>query len=117
MENKNPISDEELLRLADWLKSDEGREKIRKSQEDAENVCKIIDSMNDINQKTLTTPFGPNGDSWKDAIKNVVNGENKTPKLHELADGELKCECGVKTNVELRPNGKRYCGRCGKLYE
>jgi hypothetical protein len=57
MENKKPISDEELQRLADWLKSDEGRKKIRESQETADEVCKIIDSMNDINPEILTTPF------------------------------------------------------------
>ena len=117
MENKFPISDEELQRLADWLKSDEGRKKIRESQEDADKVCKIIDSMNDIDPKILRTPFGPNGDSWEEAIKNAVRGEEKKPKLHELADGELKCDCPFKTNVELRADGKRYCGHCGKLYD
>lgn len=57
MENKFPISDEELLRLAEWLKSDEGKEALKIAQEKAEETCKIIDKMNDIDQETLTTPF------------------------------------------------------------
>jgi uncharacterized protein YnzC (UPF0291/DUF896 family) len=57
MENKFPISDEELQRLAEWLKSDEGREKIREALKKADETCKIIDSMRDIDPKKLREPF------------------------------------------------------------
>lgn len=57
MENKFPISDEELQRLAEWLKSDEGREKIREALKKADETNKIIDSMRDIDPKKLREPF------------------------------------------------------------
>jgi hypothetical protein len=40
---------------------------------------------------------------------NIINAEK--PEVVE------KCECDHKTNVELRADGKRYCGDCGKLYD
>ena len=128
MENKKPISDEELQRLADWLKSDEGRKKIRESQETADEVCKIIDSMNNISPELLHTPFGQSKINWEAEVKAVVNDKNYDYKRSYLEYLESlkrafrktpkeKCECDVKTNVELRADGKRYCGECGKLYE
>ena len=54
MENKNPITDEELQRLAEWLKSDEGRKKIREGQEAAD---KVIDMLRDIDPEKLREPF------------------------------------------------------------
>jgi len=54
MENKFPISDEELQRLADWLKSDEGKKKIKESQEAAD---KVIDMLRDIDYDKLREPF------------------------------------------------------------
>jgi DNA replication protein DnaD len=57
MENKNPISDEELQRLAEWLKSDEGREIIREALNKADETCKIIDKMRDIDPEKLREPF------------------------------------------------------------
>jgi hypothetical protein len=116
MENKISISDEELDKLAKWLKSDEGREKIRKSQETADEVCKIIDSMNDIDRETLTTPFGPvKRNNWQDEIKSTISGLSSFGKLLKKEKPQ-RCECTVKTNVELRQDGKWYCGKCGKLY-
>lgn len=57
MENKFPITDEELQRLDEWLKSDEGRDKIREALKKADETNKIIDSMNDIDPKILNTPY------------------------------------------------------------
>lgn len=57
MENKNPISDEELQKIADWLKSDEGREKIREALRKADEDCKIIDKLRDIDPAKLREPF------------------------------------------------------------
>ena len=37
------ISDEEIDKLAAWLKSDEGKQKIKENQEKAENFCKELD--------------------------------------------------------------------------
>lgn len=51
------FSNDELKRLSDWLKSDEGRKIIRESQDKADAVCKIIDKMNDIDPKILREPF------------------------------------------------------------
>ena len=48
--NKKIITDKELDELAAWLQSDEGRKKIRESQDKADAVCKIIESMNDIDR-------------------------------------------------------------------
>jgi len=52
-----PITQEELDRLAEWLKSDEGRKIIKEAQNKADAVCRIIDSMNDIDPKILKEPF------------------------------------------------------------
>ena len=52
MENK--ITDEELQRIAEWLKSDEGRKKIREGQEAGD---KIIDKLRDIDPEKLREPF------------------------------------------------------------
>ena len=58
MEGKRPmLTQEELDRLTKWLQSDEGRRKIRESQDKADAVCRIIDSMNEIDPKILTEPF------------------------------------------------------------
>lgn len=47
----------ELQKLRDWLRSEEGRQAIIKSQEEAEETCKIIDKMRDIDPKLLREPF------------------------------------------------------------
>lgn len=57
MENKFPISDEELQRLAELLKSDEGREQIREALKKADEDCKIIDKLRDIDPEKLREPF------------------------------------------------------------
>jgi hypothetical protein len=55
--NKKIITDKQLDELAAWLQSDEGRKKIKESQDKAHAVCKIIESMNDIDPKILREPF------------------------------------------------------------
>jgi hypothetical protein len=55
--NKKIITDKELDEIAAWLQSPEGRKKIRESQDKADAVCKIIESMNDIDPKTWREPF------------------------------------------------------------
>ena len=55
--NRKVITDKELDELAAWLQSDEGRKKIRESLDKADAVCKIIESMNDIDPKTWREPF------------------------------------------------------------
>lgn len=52
-----PVSQEELDKLAEWLKSDEGKKKIKESQEKAEQFNKLIDKMFDIDPKILREPF------------------------------------------------------------
>lgn len=56
VEDKEKLQDE-LKRLELWLKSDEGRKKIRESQEKSDEVCNIIGQMNYIDYETLNRPF------------------------------------------------------------
>jgi hypothetical protein len=51
------ISERELNKLAKWLKSKEGRKKIRESQKTVDQTRKLIDQMNDIDHKILTDHF------------------------------------------------------------
>lgn len=53
----NKITDEELQKIADWLKSDEGKKAMKESQNKADAASKIIDKMNDIDPKWLTEPY------------------------------------------------------------
>jgi hypothetical protein len=55
--NKKTITDKELDELAAWLKSDEGKKKIRESLKNADAVCKIIEGMNDIDPKIWREPY------------------------------------------------------------
>ena len=48
------FTDEELQALADWLKSDEGKAKIKEAQEKSDDV---IDKLRDIDPKILREPF------------------------------------------------------------
>ena len=59
---KTNITQEELDRLAEWLKSDEGRKAIRESQETANEVNKIIDKMRDIDPEKLREPYMTNAE-------------------------------------------------------
>lgn len=54
---KKGLTQKELDDLRNWLLSDEGRKIIKESQKKADAVCKIIDSMNDIDPKILREPF------------------------------------------------------------
>jgi hypothetical protein len=54
---KKELWDEQLKKLADWLKSDEGKKIIKESLAKTSELEKIIDSMNDIDPKILTDPF------------------------------------------------------------
>jgi hypothetical protein len=51
------ITDEELQKIADWLKSDEGKKAIKESQDKADAASKIIDKMRDIDPEKLREPF------------------------------------------------------------
>lgn len=48
---------DDLRHLAQWLKSEEGKMKIREAQQKAEEDSKIIDKMNDLSNIDLTRPF------------------------------------------------------------
>ena len=61
----NKITDEELQKLADWLKSDEGKKAIKESQDKADAANKIIDKMRDIDPKWLTEPYMSRNDICK----------------------------------------------------
>ena len=47
----------DLSKLADWLKSEEGKMLIREAQEKTEEDCKIIDKLRDIDPQKLREPF------------------------------------------------------------
>ena len=49
-----PFTDEELLKLKEWLQSEEGKRKMREGQEAAD---KIIDKLRDIDYDKLREPF------------------------------------------------------------
>ena len=51
------VGEAELQRLEEWLKSAEGREKIRKSQENAEKFLEALDLFEQIDPETLRRPF------------------------------------------------------------
>jgi len=65
MNNMKEITEEELQKLADWLKSDEGRKKIAEILNDESAANKIIDKMRDIDPKILTEPFMGRNDICK----------------------------------------------------
>lgn len=48
---------QDLRHLAEWLKSAEGKLKIKEAQEQAEKDSKIIDKLRDIDPKILREPF------------------------------------------------------------
>jgi len=52
-----PITQEELDGLAVWLKSDEGKQKMKEAQEKADKFCEELDKMFDIDPKLLREPF------------------------------------------------------------
>lgn len=54
---KSDITDEELNKLAEWLRSDEGRKKIRENQEKADIILKLIEDMGNIDPKIWREPF------------------------------------------------------------
>jgi len=54
---KTKFTQEELDKLAAWLKSDEGREKIRNAQTSAEEFCKALEENMKIDPKILNEPF------------------------------------------------------------
>jgi len=47
----------DLRHLAEWLKSEEGKMKIREALQKADETSKIIDKMNDLSGIDLTKPF------------------------------------------------------------
>lgn len=49
--------EEDLKRLAEWLRSDEGKRILEESQNEAEETNMIIDSMTKIDPKILKEPF------------------------------------------------------------
>ena len=51
------LTDKDLQKLADWLKSDEGRKIIKESQDKVDAIERIINKMNDIDPKILKDPF------------------------------------------------------------
>ena len=53
------LKNKELQEIEEFLKSERGREKIRKAQEDAEETCKIIEEAQKIDPEILKIPFGP----------------------------------------------------------
>ena len=54
---KKVLIDEELDKLAKWLKSPEGRKRIREGQKNTDEVEKIIEDMKKIDPILLTKPF------------------------------------------------------------
>lgn len=56
-EKKLPINQEELDKIAVWLKSPEGRLALKNSQENCSEIEKIIEKMGDIDPKILREPF------------------------------------------------------------
>jgi len=50
------ITDEELQKIADWLKTDEGKQKVREALENSE-TDKVFDKMRDIDPEKLREPF------------------------------------------------------------
>lgn len=51
------VNSSKLKKLADWLRSDEGKKAIKDGQEKISEAEKAIDKMNDIDPKTLNEPF------------------------------------------------------------
>lgn len=51
------VSDEELSKLKKWLESEGGKRTIRDCQEKAEETCKIIDELREIDPDKLREPF------------------------------------------------------------
>jgi hypothetical protein len=54
---KKGLTQKELDDLRDWLQSDEGKQTMKEALEKADETCKIIDSMRDIDPKKLREPF------------------------------------------------------------
>jgi hypothetical protein len=52
-----PVSQEELDRLAEWLKSNEGEQKIKEAQKMAQKFSEELNKMFDVDPKLLTEPF------------------------------------------------------------
>jgi len=50
------ITDEELQKIADWLKTDEDKKKVREALENNDND-KVFDKMRDIDPEKLREPF------------------------------------------------------------
>ncbi len=51
------LFDEEMIKLAAWLKSEEGRKRIRESQQIVSEIEKFIDDASKIDLKKLREPF------------------------------------------------------------
>ena len=57
VKEKKSLSQKEFDDLKEWLQSDEGKRIIKENLNKADAVCRIIDSMNDIDPKILREPF------------------------------------------------------------